>query len=357
MVFTSYRYLRGQRCHEHKEFDCLPPTFLSASSDHMCMSHNLACDGLPNCGQDLLPNQDENCFKIHWSSILLSLVSYILLAVTLLLCLSCFARVIIQWSVRSSLAELRGGGDLAAAAAVAAAVPGGGAISPEEGSFRSSSRFFHFLGNPFGSRWERPPPSYDEALKHVNPDTDSSGRPQAPPAYAESVDLTTSAAPAATRSIMTTTTVRCRGMGHMTTAAACESAAPSATGGDSQGFSGGTTETPPPEYDSQASIAYLELGGGGPSGPGGPGGTGSSYGNASGDNVSSGNANVGHVQTSHPAVIVLPPTPMGVISSQEEFAAAAAAETIPFLPPKQPLTSDNLTVEAEICSQQEARDY
>ena len=110
MVFTSYKYLRGghERCQEIKEFDCSPPSFLSSSQDHMCMSSNLACDGLPNCGQDYLPNQDENCFKIHWSSVLLSLVSYILLAITLLLCLSCFARALIQWSVRSSLAELRG---------------------------------------------------------------------------------------------------------------------------------------------------------------------------------------------------------------------------------------------------------
>ncbi len=110
LVFTSYKYLRhGERCQEHKEFDCVPPAFLASNSDHLCMSQNLACDGLPNCGQDFLPNQDENCFKIHWSSILLSLVSYILLAITLLLCLSCFARVIIQWSVRSSIAEIRGG--------------------------------------------------------------------------------------------------------------------------------------------------------------------------------------------------------------------------------------------------------
>ena len=92
--------------------------------------------------------QDENCFKIHWSSVLLSLVSYILLAITLLMCLSCFARALIQWSVRSSLAELRG---------VAA--------SPT-GSFRSSSRFFSFLGTTFTTRWERPPPTYDEAMKH-----------------------------------------------------------------------------------------------------------------------------------------------------------------------------------------------
>ena len=109
MVITYYKYLRqGERCHETKEFDCSSPSFLSPSMDHMCMSISLACDGLPNCGQDYLPNQDENCFKIHWSSVLLSLVSYILLAITLLLCLSCFARALIQWSVRSSLAELRG---------------------------------------------------------------------------------------------------------------------------------------------------------------------------------------------------------------------------------------------------------
>ena len=53
MVFTSYKYLRGghERCQEGKEFDCSPPSFLSSSQDHMCMSSNLACDGLPNCGQ------------------------------------------------------------------------------------------------------------------------------------------------------------------------------------------------------------------------------------------------------------------------------------------------------------------
>ena len=121
MVFTSYKHLgHGQRSQDHNEFDCAPHTFLGAHY-HLCMSSNLACDGLPNCGQDVLPNQDENCFKIHWSSVLLSLVSYILLAITLLLCLSCFARVLIQWSVRSSLAELRG-------------------IGSPTGSFRSSSR-------------------------------------------------------------------------------------------------------------------------------------------------------------------------------------------------------------------------
>ena len=83
------------------------------------MSLSLACDGLPNCGETAIPNSDEQCFKvtraitfilcspsiivmctynpqIHWSSVLLSLVSYILLAITMLLCMSCFARILIQ---------------------------------------------------------------------------------------------------------------------------------------------------------------------------------------------------------------------------------------------------------------------
>jgi hypothetical protein len=170
MVITSYKYLRnGERCQENKEFDCSTYSFLTSSQDHMCMNINLACDGLPNCGQDFLPNQDENCFKIHWSSVLLSLVSYILLAITLLLCLSCFARVLIQWSVRSSLAEFRG-------------------ANTPTGSFRSSSRFFSFLGTTITGRWERPPPTYDEAMKHVNPDL---ARPQEPPPYNDTVTTTT----------------------------------------------------------------------------------------------------------------------------------------------------------------------
>ena len=39
--------------------------------------------------------------QIHWSSVLLSLISCILMAITMLLCMSCFARILIQWSVRS----------------------------------------------------------------------------------------------------------------------------------------------------------------------------------------------------------------------------------------------------------------
>lgn len=135
-------------------------------------------------------DQDENCFKIHWSSVLLSLVSYILLAITLLLCLSCFARVLIQWSVRSSLAELR-------------------TVGSPTGSLRGSSRFFSFLGTTFTGRWERPPPTYDEALKHINPDL---ARPTAPPPYTDQ-GLADNQSPMA-------------------------------------GFDHGIIETPPPEYDS-----------------------------------------------------------------------------------------------------------
>ena len=66
MVVTSYKYLRqGQACQADKEFDCTTTqSFLSSTTDHMCMSMSLACDGIPNCGQDYLPNMDENCFKV-----------------------------------------------------------------------------------------------------------------------------------------------------------------------------------------------------------------------------------------------------------------------------------------------------
>ena len=61
MVITSYKYLRnGERCQEGKEFDCFSYNFLSASTDRMCISTNLACDGVPNCGQSFLPNQVSN---------------------------------------------------------------------------------------------------------------------------------------------------------------------------------------------------------------------------------------------------------------------------------------------------------
>ena len=68
MVVTSYKYLRqGQTCQEDKEFDCTSAqSFLSSNTDHMCMSMSLACDGIPNCGQDYLPNMDENCFKVNF---------------------------------------------------------------------------------------------------------------------------------------------------------------------------------------------------------------------------------------------------------------------------------------------------
>ena len=100
------------------------------------------------------------CPQIHWSSVLLSLISYILLAITMLLCMSCFARILIQWSVRSSMEEMRGS------------------------SVRSSSRFFSLFGGSFSRHWDRPPPTYDESLKHINPDLQQG--PPDPPPYSES---------------------------------------------------------------------------------------------------------------------------------------------------------------------------
>ena len=132
---------------------------------------------------------------------LLSLVSYILLAITLLLCLSCFARVLIQWSVRSSLAELR-------------------TVGSPTGSFRGSSRFFSFLGTTFSGRWERPPPTYDEALKHINPDL---ARPTAPPPYSDGLTASDQRRPS--------------------------------------DVSHGIIETPPPEYDYSHDILHPRAGG------------------------------------------------------------------------------------------------
>ena len=161
---------------------------------------------------------------------LLSLVSYILLAITLLLCLSCFARVLIQWSVRSSLAELHRG------------------VTSPSGSFRSPSRFFSFLGTTLSTRWERPPPTYDEAMKHINPDLVNQPPPN-PPAYSDTVNGGRS-------SIVSFSTGRRRlGRGYLRRHRSSSS---------SIGASGGSCmiQTPPPEYQSQESglhRLHLEL--------------------------------------------------------------------------------------------------
>ena len=69
----------------------------------------------------------------------------------------------------ASLAILRPQGIISTIVLIFTRGSGPGFTSPT-GSFRSSSRFFSFLGSTFSSRWERPPPTYDEAMKHVNPD-------------------------------------------------------------------------------------------------------------------------------------------------------------------------------------------
>ena len=45
-------------------------------------------------------------------------------------------------------------------------------------------RFFSLFGGSFSRHWERPPPTYDESLKHINPDLQQ--RPPDPPPYSES---------------------------------------------------------------------------------------------------------------------------------------------------------------------------
>ena len=106
IAVTYYKYLRNSKigcgCH-----CCAPFDFLPDHPDCMCISTNLICDGVSNCGQPLLDSQeslqfqDEKRVKTHRNSVLVSLVSYIFLAITLLLFLSCFLWVLIQCSVRS----------------------------------------------------------------------------------------------------------------------------------------------------------------------------------------------------------------------------------------------------------------
>ena len=115
IAVTYYKYLRngeGFSCQEGKEYDCFPFDFLLIHpyehTDCACISTNLVCDGVPNCGHYFLDSQFPwQCFKTHWSSVLVSLVSYIFPTIILLLCLSWFLWALIKCSWRSgaSLAE------------------------------------------------------------------------------------------------------------------------------------------------------------------------------------------------------------------------------------------------------------
>ena len=112
IAVTYYKYLRNSKigcgCH-----CCAPFDFLPDHPDCMCISTNLNCDGVSNCGQFLMDNQeslqfqDEKRVKTHRNSVLVSLVSYIFPTIILLLCLSWFLWALIKCSWRSgaSLAE------------------------------------------------------------------------------------------------------------------------------------------------------------------------------------------------------------------------------------------------------------
>ena len=119
-----------------------------------------------------------------------------------------------------------------------------GVTSPS-GSFRSPSRFFSFLGTTLSTRWERPPPTYDEAMKHINPDLVNQPPPN-PPAYSDSVN--------GRSSIVSFSTGRRRfGRGYLRRHRSSSS---------SIGGGNGMIQTPPPEYQSTESglhRLHLEL--------------------------------------------------------------------------------------------------
>ena len=131
--------------------------------------------------------------------------------------------------MRSSLAELHRG------------------VTSPSGSFRSPSRFFSFLGTTLSTRWERPPPTYDEAMKHINPDLVNQPPPN-PPAYSDTIN--------GRNSIVSFSTGRRRlGRGYLRRHRSSSSSI-GASGGN------GMIQTPPPEYQSQESglhRLHLEL--------------------------------------------------------------------------------------------------
>ena len=132
--------------------------------------------------------------------------------------------------MRSSLAELHRG------------------VTSPSGSFRSPSRFFSFLGTTLSTRWERPPPTYDEAMKHINPDLVNQPPPN-PPAYTDTINGRSS-------NLSTFSTGRRRlGRGYLRRHRSSSSSI-AANGGN------GMIQTPPPEYQSQESglhRLHLEL--------------------------------------------------------------------------------------------------
>ena len=49
---------------EGAEYECPTDEHFQQKNGRLCMSLSLACDGLPNCGENIIPNADEACFKV-----------------------------------------------------------------------------------------------------------------------------------------------------------------------------------------------------------------------------------------------------------------------------------------------------
>ena len=65
LIFTSYKLVRrGETCREGAEYECPTDQQFQDKNGRLCMSLSLACDGLPNCGENIIPNADEACFKV-----------------------------------------------------------------------------------------------------------------------------------------------------------------------------------------------------------------------------------------------------------------------------------------------------
>ena len=47
------------------EYECPTDEKFQQTNGKLCMSLSLACDGLPNCGDNTIPNPDEACFKVR----------------------------------------------------------------------------------------------------------------------------------------------------------------------------------------------------------------------------------------------------------------------------------------------------
>ena len=66
LIFTSYKLVRrGETCREGAEYECPTDQQFQDKNGRLCMSLSLACDGLPNCGENIIPNADEACFKVR----------------------------------------------------------------------------------------------------------------------------------------------------------------------------------------------------------------------------------------------------------------------------------------------------